>query len=83
MLGPKGPTVAAEGCCPPQELEKAARRGAIFLVACKVDKNNCMICSRKVFLDTYSKNMLPGNPVADSLVTFIMPGVITYSYLDA
>ena len=32
MLGPKGPIVAAEGCSPPQELEKAARRAAIFLV---------------------------------------------------
>ena len=32
MLGPKGPTVAAEGCRPLQELEKAARRAAIFLV---------------------------------------------------
>ena len=27
-----GPTVEAEGCRPPQELEKAARRAAIFLV---------------------------------------------------
>ena len=36
MLGPKGPTVAAEGCSPPQELEKAARRAAIFLVSIKV-----------------------------------------------
>ena len=26
LLGPKGPTVAPEGCSPPQELEKAARR---------------------------------------------------------
>ena len=31
-LGPKGPTVAAEGCSPPQVLEKAAHRAAIFLV---------------------------------------------------
>ena len=36
LLGPKGPTVAAEGCSPPQELEKAARRAAIFLVYFKV-----------------------------------------------
>ena len=34
-MGPKGPTVAAEGCSPPQELEKAARRAAIFLVLIK------------------------------------------------
>ena len=32
LLGPKGPTVAAEGCSSPQELEKGARRAAIFLV---------------------------------------------------
>ena len=32
MLGPKGLTVAAEGCSPLQELENAARRVAIFLV---------------------------------------------------
>ena len=32
LLGPKGPTVAADGCSPPQELEKGARRAAIFLV---------------------------------------------------
>ena len=32
FLGSKGPTVAAEGCSRPQELEKAARRAAIFLV---------------------------------------------------
>ena len=31
-LGPKGPTVGAEGCSSPQELEKAARMPAIFLV---------------------------------------------------
>ena len=31
-MGPKGPIVAAEGCSPLQELEKAARRAAIFLV---------------------------------------------------
>ena len=31
-MGPNGPTVAAEGCSPAQELEKAARRAAIFLV---------------------------------------------------
>ena len=35
MLGPKGPTVAAKGCSPQQEVEKAARRGAIFLVLSK------------------------------------------------
>ena len=35
MLGPKGPTVAAEGCSPPQELEKAARRVANFPVILK------------------------------------------------
>ena len=33
--GPKGPMDAAEGCSPPQELEKAARRAAIFLVPLK------------------------------------------------
>ena len=32
LLGLKGPAVAVEGCSPPQELEKAARRAAIFLV---------------------------------------------------
>ena len=32
LLGPKGPTVAAEGCSSPQELEKAGRTAAIFLV---------------------------------------------------
>ena len=32
LLGPKGPIVAVEGCSPPQELEKAARRAAIFLL---------------------------------------------------
>ena len=37
LLGPKGPTGAAEGCSPPQELEKAARRAAIFLVGFKVN----------------------------------------------
>ena len=37
MVGPKGPTVAAEGCSPPQELEKAARRAAIFLVDLNID----------------------------------------------
>ena len=31
-MGPKGPTGAAEGCSPPQDLEKAAHRLAIFLV---------------------------------------------------
>ena len=36
LLGPKGLTVAAEGCSPPQELEKAARREVIFLVSFKV-----------------------------------------------
>ena len=35
LLGPKGPTVAAEGCSPPQELEKAARRAEIYLVNLK------------------------------------------------
>ena len=35
LLGPKGPTVAAEVCSPPQELEKAARRAAIFLLLLK------------------------------------------------
>ena len=30
--GPEGLTVAAEGCSPPQELEKGACRAAIFLV---------------------------------------------------
>ena len=35
LMGPKGPTVAAEGCSPPQELEKATRRVAIFLVFLK------------------------------------------------
>ena len=39
MLGPKGPTVGAEGCSPLQELEKAARRAAIFLV---VIENRCI-----------------------------------------
>ena len=38
MLGPKGPTVAAEGYSPRQELEKAARRGAIFLVKLKGER---------------------------------------------
>ena len=36
LLGPKGPIDAAEGCSPLQELEKAARRVAIFLVEVKV-----------------------------------------------
>ena len=31
-----GPTVAAEGCSPPQELVKAGRRAAIFLVFMKI-----------------------------------------------
>ena len=35
-MGPKGSTVAAEGCSLPQELEKAARRAAIFLVIIKI-----------------------------------------------
>ena len=38
ILGLKGPTVAAEGCRPPQELEKTARRAAIFLVFLKVSR---------------------------------------------
>ena len=32
LSGPKGPTIAVEGCSPPQELEKVARRAAILLV---------------------------------------------------
>ena len=32
MLGPKGPNDADEGCSPLQDIEKAARRAAIFLV---------------------------------------------------
>ena len=32
LLGLKGLTVAAEGCCPPQEIEKAGRRAKFFLV---------------------------------------------------
>ena len=44
LLGPKGPTVAAEGCRPPQELEKAARRAAIFLV---IDKDQNKIVTKK------------------------------------
>ena len=32
LLGPKSRNVAAEGYSPPQDLEKAARRAAIFLV---------------------------------------------------
>ena len=39
LLGPKGPTVADEGCSSPQELEKADRRAAIFLVSNKDIKN--------------------------------------------
>ena len=38
--GPKGLMDAAEGCSPPQELEKAARRAAIFLVSVKVKETN-------------------------------------------
>ena len=30
-LGPKGPTIAAKGCSPPQELEKNGPWAAIFL----------------------------------------------------
>ena len=32
IVGPEGPIVADEGCSPTQELEKDARRAAIFLV---------------------------------------------------
>ena len=39
LLGLKGPTVADEGCSSPQELEKADRRAAIFLVSNKDIKN--------------------------------------------
>ena len=39
LLGPKGPTVAAEACSPPQELEKAGRRAAIFLVYLNSEKS--------------------------------------------
>ena len=35
VIGPKGPTDAAEGCSSPQELEKGGRRAAIFLVFVK------------------------------------------------
>ena len=35
LLVLKGPTIAAEGCSPQQELEKAGRRAAIFLVVLK------------------------------------------------
>ena len=33
LVGPKVLTVAAEGCRSPQELKKAGRRAAIFLVS--------------------------------------------------
>ena len=34
FLGPKGPTVAAEGCSPPQELEKSRPQGGHFSSVC-------------------------------------------------
>ena len=34
-MGLKGPNDAVEGCSPPQEIKKAARRTAIFLVNTK------------------------------------------------
>ena len=38
LLGPKSPTVTAEGYSPPKDLEKAARRAAIFLVSSQFEK---------------------------------------------
>ena len=43
MLGLKGPTVAAEGCSSPQELEKAGRRAAIFLVELKDQRGEIIL----------------------------------------
>ena len=40
MSGLMRSTVAAEGCSPPQELEKAACRAAIFLLSLKDNKEN-------------------------------------------
>ena len=47
MLGPKGPNVAAEGCSPPQEIEKAAHRAAIFLVLVKYLNISSLTLSKK------------------------------------
>ena len=43
-MGPKGPIVAAEGCSLPQELEKAARRAATFLVHVEKQRGNLFVC---------------------------------------
>ena len=56
LLGPKGPTVAAESCSPLQELEKAARRAAIFLVYIKINlSSSCRERKWNYFLTRHLK----------------------------
>ena len=49
-LGPKVPTVAAEGCTSPQELEKANCGAAFFLVLIKVVKLRRSKCRWKTMM---------------------------------